>query len=200
MTDATILDIRGLLASTAVATALLCASPSYAQDTAAELPFEVIVPDFTESREVAMDVARTRNEWLEAFEAQDLERIMAFYVDDIYSYDLMAAPVEGGPGMAFDGNAIWRQNWVNFFDLFEDDLIVTIDDLTVYQQGDVATVRGLTRLEGTMAGGQFVDMWVRETNVLHLVDDQWLVVHDHVSVPFDFATGHALTELTPPSR
>ena len=45
--------------------------------------------------------------------------------------------------------------------------------------------------------GPYVDMWVRETNLLRRVDDRWLVVHDNVSVPFDFATGQALTNLGP---
>ena len=82
--------------------------------------------------------------------------------------------------------------------MFEDDLKVTIENLTVYQSGDVATVRGLTRLEGT-AFGQSIDMWARETNVLHRVDGEWLVVHDHVSVPIDFASGRALMDLAPPA-
>lgn len=191
---------RALAASAVLVSTVLACGPVWAQSATPDLPFEVIVPDYTEDREAALAVATARAEWLQAFEAQDLERMMSFYVDDIYSYDLMAAPTENGLAMAFDGGAIWRQNWIAFFELFEDDLKVTIDDLTVYQKGDIATVRGLTRLEGTMAGGRFVDMWVRETNVLRLVGGEWKVVHDHVSVPFDFATGQALTELKPPTE
>ncbi len=168
-----------------------------AQEAGAGLPFEVIVPDATEDRAAAFEVAAARAAWLEAFVAQDLDRMMSFYVKDIYTYDLMAAPTEAGLAMAFDGDEIWRQNWVSFFDMFAEDLVVTIEDLTVYQKGDLATVYGLTRLEGTLVGGPYVDMWVRETNLLRRVDDRWLVVHDHVSVPFDFATGQALTNLRP---
>lgn len=40
-------------------------------------------------------------------------------------------------------------------------------------------------------------MWARETNVLHQFGDKWLVVHDHVSVPMDFASGQALSNLGP---
>lgn len=180
-----------------MAAVLFTAAPLQAQERGPDLPFEVIVSDATEDRAAAFDVAAARAAWLEAFASQDLERMMSFYVDDIYSYDLMAAPTEAGLAMAFDGETIWRQNWVSFFAMFDDDLVVTIDDLTVYQQGDLATVRGLTRLQGTIAGGPHVDMWVRETNVLRRVNGRWLVVHDHVSVPFDFATGRALTDLKP---
>jgi ketosteroid isomerase-like protein len=135
--------------------------------------------------------------WAEA-QRQLLAYMTLRWVDGVA--DLMAAPVGDGLAMAFDGEAIWRQNWIGFFGMFDDDLVITIDDLTVYQQGDLATVRGLTRLEGTLVGGPFVDMWVRETNVLRGVDDRWLVLHDHVSVPFGFATGQALTSLGPIGR
>ena len=182
----------------ALAAAVLApAGTAHAREASPDLPFDVIVAEFTEDPDAAREVAATRAAWLEAFESQDLERMMSFYVDDIYSYDLMAAPEAAGPAMAFDGEPIWRDNWVAFFELFEEDLKVTIDDLTVYQSGDIATVRGLTRLEGTVAGGPFYDVWVRETNVLRRIDGEWLVVHDHVSVPIDFATGEALMELAP---
>ncbi len=168
-----------------------------AQEIAPELPFEVIVPAATEDRAAAYEVAVARAAWLEAFASQDLDQMMSFYVDDIFSYDLMAAPTDAGLEMAFEGEAIWRQNWVTFFGMFADDLVISIEDLTVYQKGDLATVYGLTRLEGTIEGGPYVDMWVRETNLLQRIDGRWLVLHDHVSVPFDFATGHALIDLGP---
>lgn len=167
------------------------------QEALPELPFEVIVPEYSEDVATAYEVAAKRSAWVEAFESQDVDRMMSFYVEDIYSYDMMAAPDGDALAMAFDGTEIWEANWVTFFELFEDDLDVTIDNLTVYQSGDIATVRGLTRLQGTMAGGQYIDMWSRETNVLHRVDGEWLVVHDHVSVPIDFETGQAQMNLTP---
>lgn len=180
-----------------LAASVFAATPLQAQDVVSDLPFEVVVPDATEDRSAAFEVAAARAGWLEAFASQDLEQMMSFYIEDIYSYDLMAAPTEVGLAMAFDGEQIWRKNWISFFGMFDKDLVVTIEDLTVYQQGDLATVYGLTRLEGTIVGWPYVDMWVRETNLLRRVDDRWLVVHDHVSVPFDFATGQALTNLGP---
>ncbi|EBA13453.1 Ketosteroid isomerase-like protein [Roseobacter sp. CCS2] len=174
-------------------------SQAIAQDVSDKLPFEVIVPEYTEDVDAAYEIAAARASWVEAFENQNVESIMSFYVDEIYSYDMMAAPTDDGLAMAFDGEPIWRANWVSFFEMFEDDLEVTIENLTVYQSGDIATVRGLTRLEGT-AFGQYIDMWARETNVLRRVDGDWLVVHDHVSVPINFASGEALMNLTPSSQ
>jgi ketosteroid isomerase-like protein len=184
-----------VLAATLSAT--LFAAPAQAQTDA--LPFEVIIPDFTEDRQAALEVAATRNEWRETFERQDVDGMMEFYVPDNYSFDLMAAPEEDGLKLAFEGEQIWRQNWVTFFEMFEDDLRITFDDMTVYQSGDLATVQFLTRVEGTTSTDQYIDMWARETNVLRRIEGEWLLVHDHVSVPMDFATGQAITTLLPDS-
>lgn len=188
------------LAIAALALAIAPVASAQSRPTRPDLPFEVIVPDYTQNPQIAYEVAAQRNAWRETFERQDVDGMMAFYVPQIYTYDLMAAPEPDGLKHAFDGEAIWRQNWVTFFEMFKDDLRVTIEDLTVYQSGDIATVRGLTRLEGTMESGQYVDMWTRETNVLRRVNGKWLIVHDHVSVPMDFATGKALTELKPDTQ
>ena len=200
MTEFQLRQAFALTSATVLAASVFSATPLQAQNVATDLPFEVVVPDATEDRAAAFEVAAARAAWLEAFASQDLEQMMSFYAEDIYSYDLMAAPTEAGLGMAFDGEYIWRQNWISFFGMFDEDLVITIEDLTVYQQGDLATVYGLTRLEGTIVGGPYVDMWVRETNLLRRVGDRWLVLHDHVSVPFDFATGRALTNLVPISK
>ncbi|MEQ7005722.1 nuclear transport factor 2 family protein [Actinopolymorpha sp. B17G11] len=40
-------------------------------------------------------------------------------------------------------------------------------------------------------------MWVRYTGGLRKIDGQWLIVHDQVSVPTDFADGKALLDLEP---
>jgi ketosteroid isomerase-like protein len=40
-------------------------------------------------------------------------------------------------------------------------------------------------------------MWVRATLGCRRIDGRWLIVHDQESVPFDGATGPALTGPTP---
>jgi ketosteroid isomerase-like protein len=115
---------------------------------------------------------------------------MTYYVSDIVSYDLMA-PIQ------FTGDQMWRDNWINFFQFFPGEINVTLEDLTVFQSGDLAAFRGLTRLQGTTASGKYIDMRSRETNVFRKIGGEWLIVHDHISVPLDFESGMALTDLKP---
>jgi ketosteroid isomerase-like protein len=161
-----------------------------------DLPFPVIIPDLTTDPDAALEVARQRNRWREAIEARDVDAIMRFYIDDIYSYDLMPAIEDGQRLLAFEGSDIWRENWIDFLATFDPGLKVSFDSLTVYLSGGLATVRGLTLLDGSLNGAS-VTVWARETNVLRLVDGEWLVIHDHVSVPVDLASSRALLDLQP---
>ena len=55
----------------------------------------------------------------------------------------------------------------------------------------------LNRISGALKDGTKVDQWVRWTAGLRKVDGSWLIVHDHVSVPTDFATGKSMLDLEP---
>ncbi|MBY0479454.1 MAG: nuclear transport factor 2 family protein [Chitinophagaceae bacterium] len=145
---------------------------------------------FAESEKEKKAILDTREGWRKAFESRSVEGMMQFYVHDIISYDLMA-PIQ------FEGERMWRDNWINFFKYFPKEIKITLEDLTVFQSGDLATIRGLTRLQAATADGRYVDMWTRETNVLRKINGTWLLVHDHVSVPMDFQNGMALTNLKP---
>ena len=148
------------------------------------------IDGFVESEKEKEAVLEKREQWRQTFEAKSVEDIMEYYVPDILSYDLMAP-------MQFEGAQMWRENWVNFFNSFKGGINLTFKDLTVFQSGDLATIRGLTRLQGVTANGEDLDMWTRETNVMRKINGEWLIVHDHVSVPMDFETGMALTDLKP---
>ncbi|MEV7629816.1 nuclear transport factor 2 family protein [Actinoplanes sp. NPDC089786] len=129
--------------------------------------------------------------WKDAFEAKDVDAMMSFYADgDAFSaFDLM-------PPIEFRGGTMWRDNWVNFFAVFEGPLRLEFSGLQVQAADQLAVVRVLVRLDGTM-DGQVTDMWVRTTNCFRLIGGQWLMFHDHVSMPVDFATGRTLMHLTP---
>lgn len=138
-------------------------------------------------------VRRRMQDWKETFESKDVEGIMTFYApEEFTAFDLM-------PPLEFHGGDMWRKNWISFFDAFEGAPQLEITDLDVHGSGELSFVRALVRLSGTMHGNS-VDMWVRQTNCFRLIGGEWLMIHDHVSVPTDFATGRSLTGLTPAPR
>lgn len=64
-----------------------------------------------------------------------------------------------------------------------------------FAAGDPRGVLAIPRA-GVM-NGTAIDTWVRQTNCFRLIGDAWLMVHDHVSWPTDFATGKSLMDLVP---
>ncbi len=149
-----------------------------------------IVKNVGKSEDIAAIRAK-REGWRQAFEAGDAEGIMAFYApdDEIVSYDIM-------PPLEYSGRADYLDSWRKFLSSFDGLASVEFRDLQIKASNDVAFVHCFTRLSGTM-NGQPADMWLRETNGLRKLDGEWLLVHDHVSVPMDFESGRALIDLNP---
>jgi ketosteroid isomerase-like protein len=52
-------------------------------------------------------------------------------------------------------------------------------------------------MSGTLKTGRRIDVWVRWTACFRKVDGDWLIAHDHVSVPSDLDRGKALVDLHP---
>jgi len=129
-------------------------------------------------------------EWKRAFEARDLNGIMAVYAPDVVAYDIV-------PPLQFVGADAYRKDYSDFLAQFKGPIRVSDGNIHVEQSGDVAFAFGLERLRGTTTDGKPVDMWLRFTDGWKRGKGQWLVAHEHVSVPVDMATGKARLDLTP---
>ena len=81
--------------------------------------------------------------------------------------------------------------------MFQRPLDYEIRDLTIMVGDDVAFAYSLNRISGTTKDGRRNDAWVRFTACFRKFDSNWLIVHDHVSVPVDPPSGKALMNLAP---
>ena len=127
---------------------------------------------------------------VEAIRAMDLEGVMSSFTPDVVSFDIE-------PPLQHVGAAAKRKNWANAFSAYERPLGYEIRDLTIVVGDDVAVGHSFNRISGTLKNGKRNDVWVRWTGCLRKIDGQWLIAHDHVSVPLDFASGRALLNLEP---
>jgi len=128
--------------------------------------------------------------WKHAFEARDLDGIMALYSPDVLAYDAV-------PPLQFSGSDAHRRDYAAFLGQFKGPIRVTIPHVHVEQSGVVAYAFGLEHLRGTMTNGTSIDMWLRFTDGWKRQNGQWLIEHEHVSVPVDLASGRARLDLTP---
>ena len=127
---------------------------------------------------------------VEAVRAADLERVMSFYARDVVTFDIV-------PPLQKIGADAKRKNWMGVFATYRRPLGYEIRDLTITVGDDVAFGHSLNRISGALKNGNEIDQWVRWTVCLRRIGGHWLIAHDHVSVPTDFATGKALLGLRP---
>ena len=127
---------------------------------------------------------------LAALHAMDLEGVMALYAPDIASFDI-------GAPLRHVGAAAKRQQWVDAFAAFQPPLGYEMRDLTITVGDDVAFGYSLNRISGTLQNGHRSEVWLRWTACFRKIEGTWLIAHDQVSVPVDFASGRALLDLAP---
>jgi len=135
------------------------------------------------------DIRRRIDTLAEAIRARDIDTLMSLYAPDIVSFD-------AGPLLRQTGAEQKRKNWMQVFAM--EPLGYEIRDLAITLADDVAFGHSLNRISGTLKNGKSFP-WVRCTVCFRKIDGNWLIVHDHVSVPLDPASGKALltTDLNP---
>jgi ketosteroid isomerase-like protein len=126
----------------------------------------------------------------EAVWTKDIDRLMSFYSPDIVYFDIV-------PGLQYTGSAALRPRFLEWFDGFKGSIGQEIGDLHISASGDIAVAFMLIRASGTLKNGQEVGYWVRATSCFQRSNHRWLVTHEHVSLPVDFESGSAATDLVP---
>jgi ketosteroid isomerase-like protein len=90
-----------------------------------------------------------------------------------------------------------RERAASWFSSFEDAPGVDVRNLSVAADGDTAFAHGLNRYFGKLTSGGTLDMCVRVTLCLRKINGQWLITHEHNSVPFDSKSGTAVISPSP---
>jgi ketosteroid isomerase-like protein len=122
--------------------------------------------------------------------AKDLEGLKQLYATDVVSFDVE-------PPLQHVGIEAKLKNWAKVFTFFQD-VTYEVRDLTLTVGDEVAFGHGFGRLSGTLKNGTTTSgMWVRVTFCFRKIDDNWLIVHDQVSVPFDMPSGKGVADLEP---
>ena len=90
-----------------------------------------------------------------------------------------------------------RERAEKWFSSYQSLIGYEIRDLSITTGETVAFCHYLYRVTGTLRDGGKVEMWVRATVCLQKVEDKWVIVHEHQSVPFNVETGKASLDLKP---
>jgi uncharacterized protein (TIGR02246 family) len=126
----------------------------------------------------------------DAMAAKDIERLMAVYADDVVYFDLV-------PPLRYSGATALRARFLDWFPRWQGSIGQETHELNVVAEGHVAGAHMLIRATGTLQDGRAVDYFVRVSNVCRRSDRGWLIIHEHVSLPVDVASGQAIMDLAP---
>jgi uncharacterized protein (TIGR02246 family) len=129
-------------------------------------------------------------ERVRAIHDRDAQALVSVCAPDIVSYDALP-PLQR---LGADAVRARAEEWLGWYD---GPVGYDIRDLRITAGDDTAFASYLYRVTGTMTNGSSVDMWVRSTVCLRKEDGDWLIAHEHTSVPFDAATGLAAIDLMP---
>jgi uncharacterized protein (TIGR02246 family) len=144
------------------------------------------MPTTTPNKDEA-EVRECLDQWTRALHARDLGALTALYAPDTIAFDLM-------PPSQVDASH-YRQNLEHWLGAMSGPIEYEIHDLRIAAGDEVAFSHNLGHVRATRANGEKADYWVRATVGFRRYNGKWLVIHDHVSMPFDMETGKAVREL-----
>jgi uncharacterized protein (TIGR02246 family) len=130
------------------------------------------------------------DERVRAIHDKDAQALVSAYAPDIVSFDALP-PLQRLGAEAVQTRA---EEWLGWYD---GPVGYDIRDLRITAGDDTAFASYLYRVTGTMTNGSAVDMWVRSTICLRKSGGDWLIAHEHTSVPFDAESGRATLDLAP---
>jgi ketosteroid isomerase-like protein len=137
-------------------------------------------------------IAEAIEEWTAAMHAKDLEGVMRHYAEEFRAFNI-------APPLQARGKDSWRAALKEWLDSWKGPVDLEMHELETEVDGEVAFTSSVNHVTGTRAAdGGKVDIWVRATVGWRKSDGQWLVTHEHVSVPFYMEQGmRAAVDLKP---
>ena len=113
--------------------------------------------------------------WAAAVRNRDVAGIMTHHSPDVVMYDV-PLPFQS------IGIDAYRKTWDTFF-AYTKPGVFDIQQLTVVAGNDVAFCYAAMKCADKSGGGEYFELDFRLTIGLQKVDDQWMIVHEHHSIP-----------------
>ena len=138
----------------------------------------------------ASEVRALLDSWSKAVVKRDVSAILAFYTDDIVSFDAI------GP-LRFVGKAVYGKHWADCMEMCQGDMIFEVGDWHIETGGDIAFAHSLLHCGGTGPDGKTMTSWMRLTSCWRRTNGKWQIAHEHYSMPMDMTSGKIQTDLQP---
>jgi uncharacterized protein (TIGR02246 family) len=125
-----------------------------------------------------------------ALRAKDVDALMKHYAADMVTFDI-------GPPLHIRGVDAYRKNFERWFGSVQGPIDYEVHDLRIAVREDVAFCHSVCHVRSQRTNGERADYWVRVTSGLQKSNGQWLIAHEHVSMPIDMQTMQAAPDPQP---
>ncbi|HEY4358742.1 MAG TPA: nuclear transport factor 2 family protein [Acidobacteriaceae bacterium] len=123
------------------------------------------------------EIRKVLEAWAETTREGELDRVLINHDSDALIYDVL-------PPMKYEGTEAYRRSWGEWQPETEGEGQFELQDLEITANASLGFAHGFIQCGGkTPAGVEFSDT-VRATFCLRKLEDQWKVVHQHISKPF----------------
>ncbi len=117
-----------------------------------------------------------------ACRTKDVCALITNYAPEVLAFDLIKP-------LSYRGTEALGKRAAEWFSSWQGDFTYEVENLTIAASGDTAFGHSLSHVRGTQTEGQPVDMWWRATVCCERIDGQWLITHQHSSIPSDMNSG-----------
>jgi ketosteroid isomerase-like protein len=114
--------------------------------------------------------------WAKAVRAKDLNGILANHSPEILMFDVP-------PPLQSKGIDAYKRSWDFFFSWARDFGVFDIDEMTITAGDDVAFATVMMHCAGAEENQDRIDLEFRLTVGLRKIGGQWIVMHEHHSIP-----------------
>jgi uncharacterized protein (TIGR02246 family) len=114
--------------------------------------------------------------WAKAVRTKDLKGILANHSPEILMFDVP-------PPVQSKGIDEYRKTWDLFFSWASEPVVFDIREINIVAGSEVAFVTALMLCAGTEANGERIELQFRLTIGLRKIGGQWIVMHEHHSIP-----------------
>ena len=141
------------------------------------------------NKQVAKHIGTLISGWSAALRVKDLDSLVLHYSNDVQIFDLGTQP---------EGKAEYRQLWERCFPYFGDEILIERKKIRIYADDNVAFMHCYSQVSGAQTDDPSAKAWCRTTVCYQKTDDEWEVVHEHVSMPYNFESGELALILDEP--
>lgn len=124
----------------------------------------------------------------QAVQQKNIDGAMAHYSQDVVSFDVVNT-------LQKVGMPACRERLESWLSQFPETFSYAIETLSVVANDELGFGYAFNHVKGALANGDEIDMRWRSTVCLRKQSGQWLIIHEHSSVPFDAQSGQAFIQL-----